>query len=263
MKNMNSFKAVQRAIESEAARQIEIIESGGRVIQESRLWNEATGSTITMRSKEEAHDYRYFPEPDLRPLSIAVDWVNTIQKDLPELPHERFAKMVRNYGLSEYDAGILVEFKELGDFFEAATAHTHNYKALTNWLMGDVTGYLKSSKKNLEDTKLAPKALAEMITLVDKNTISSAIAKKLLPELLENGSDPEKLVAEKGLAQITDEGAIRKMIQDVIAANPKQTEDYRAGKDKLFGFFVGQVMKTTKGSANPEMINTLLKEELG
>lgn len=262
IKNMNSFRSIQRAIESEVARQIELLESGGKIVQESRLWDEATQSTKSMRSKEEAHDYRYFPDPDLRPLAISRDMVEHIRQTLPELPHQRYERLMNGFGLTEYDAGVMVEFKEMGDFFELAAEHTDNYKALANWIQGDITAYLKANKLSIFETKLTPTALAELVHLVDKNTISSAMAKKLLPELLEKGGTPEKLVAEKGMTQITDESAIRAVIQKVMDANAKNVEDYRSGKDKLFGFFVGQVMKETKGAANPDAVNRLLKEML-
>ncbi|WP_303674351.1 Asp-tRNA(Asn)/Glu-tRNA(Gln) amidotransferase subunit GatB [Vampirovibrio chlorellavorus] len=262
IKNMNSFRSVQRAIESEVARQIEIVEAGGKITQESRLWDEATQSTKTMRSKEEAHDYRYFPDPDLRPLAIPREQVEHLRQTLPELPHQRYDRLITGFGLSEYDAGVMVEFKEMGDFFELAVEHTDNYKAVSNWIQGDITAYLKNNKVSIFETKLSPKALAELVHLVDKNTISSAMAKKLLPELLEHGGEPEKLVQEKGMAQISDAGALRELIQKVIDANPANVEAYRGGKDKLFGFFVGQVMKESKGSANPELVNQLLKEML-
>jgi aspartyl-tRNA(Asn)/glutamyl-tRNA(Gln) amidotransferase subunit B len=262
IKNMNSFRSVQRAIESEVARQTELVESGQRVVQESRLWDETTQSTKTMRSKEEAHDYRYFPDPDLRPLAIPRAQVEQLKETLPELPHQRYERLITGFGLSEYDAGVLVEFKEMGDFFELAAEHTDNYKAVSNWIQGDITGYLKSNKVSIFETKLTPIALAELVHLVDKGTISSAMAKKLIPELLAEGGEPEKLVASKGLAQISDEGALRALAQKVIDANPKNLADYRSGKDKLFGFFVGQVMKESKGSANPELVNSLLKEML-
>lgn len=262
IKNMNSFRSVQRAIESEVARQIEIVESGGRVTQESRLWDEATQSTKTMRSKEEAHDYRYFPDPDLRPLAIPRERVEHLRQTLPELPHQRYERLISGFGLSEYDAGVMVEFKEMGDFFELASEHTDNYKALSNWIQGDITAYLKNNKLSIFETQLTPRALAELVHLVDQNTISSAMAKKLIPELLEKGGEPEKLVQEKGMAQISDAGALRGLIQKVIDANPDNVAAYRDGKDKLFGFFVGQVMKESKGSANPELVNELLKEML-
>ena len=219
-------------------------------------------TTKMMRSKEEAHDYRYFPEPDLRPLVITEDMIADIQKNLPELPSQRFEKYVKSLGLSEQDAGVLVEFKELGDFLDATSAHTKNLKAAANWLMGDITGALKEQKLTLPETKLSPQNLAELVTLLDEEIISSAIAKKLLPEMLEAGASPKKLVEERGLAQVSDEGAIRAVIQKIMDENPKNVEDYRAGRDKLFGFFVGQAMKETKGSANPKVINDLLKQML-
>ncbi len=262
IKNMNSFRAIQRAIEAEVARQVETLESGGTLVQETRLWDEGTQTTKSMRSKEEAHDYRYFPDPDLRPLAIAREWVEELHRSLPELPAQRRERLIGEFGLGEYDAGVLVEFKELGDFFMRAAAHTANYKSLANWIQGDITGYLNAHKLALPETKLTPEALAELVKLTEAGTISTAIAKKLLPELLEQGGSPEKLVAERGMAQVSDEGAIREVIQKVLAANPTEVEAYRGGKDKLMGFFVGQVMKETRGSGNPQVINQLLKEML-
>ncbi len=262
LKNMNSFRSIQRAIDYEVQRQIEIVESGERVVQESRLWNDATGTSAPMRSKEEAHDYRYFPEPDLRPLVIPVEWINDLKAKMPELPEQRLARLKDQFGLSDYDASVLVEFKELGDFFDEAAEYTTHYKALTNWLMGDITGYLKSSQKKLEDSKLTPKALAEMIAMVDSSKISTAIAKKLIPDMVETGKSAEALVEEQGLAQVSDEGEIRKICEQVIADNPDNVAQFRAGKEKLFGFFVGQAMKLSRGKANPELVNRLMGELL-
>jgi aspartyl-tRNA(Asn)/glutamyl-tRNA(Gln) amidotransferase subunit B len=262
IKNMNSFRSIQRAIESEVARQIAVIESGGAVIQESRLWDEATQTTKSMRSKEEAHDYRYFPDPDLRPIAISREHVAHLKQTLPELPKQRYERLIQGFGLAEADANLMVEAKALGDFFELAAEHTDNYKALSNWIQGDITGYLNANKVSLFETKLTPQALAALVHLVDKNTISSAMAKKLLPELLEHGGDPEQLVKEKGMAQISDEGPIRTAIQKILDANPKDVAEYKAGKQKVFGFLVGQVMKETKGSANPALVNQLLKDML-
>jgi len=262
IKNMNSFRSIQRAIEVEVERQIEIVSGGGRIVQESRLWDEATQSTRTMRSKEDAHDYRYFPDPDLRPLAISRQQVEQLRRTLPELPHQRYERLINGFGLTDYDAGVMVEFKEMGDFFELAAEHTPHYKALANWIQGDITGYLKSRKCSMFETRLTPKALAELTHLVDNNTLSSAMAKKILPDLLEQGGDPEHLMKEKGMVQLTDESAIRAVIQKVLDANGPNVEAYRNGKDKLFGFFVGQVMKETKGSANPEQLNALLKDML-
>lgn len=263
IKNMNSFRSIQRAIEAEVARQIEVLESGGKVVQETRLWDEASQSTKSMRSKEEAHDYRYFPDPDLRPIAIPRDTVERFRESLTELPKQRYERLISEFGLPDYDAGVLVEFKETGDFFLEAAKHTTNYKALSNWLQGDIAGYLNTKKLSVFETKLTPDALAELVTLVENNTISSAIAKKMLPELLEKGGSPDALVKEQGLAQVSDEGALRAIVQKVIDANPAEAEAFRGGKDKLMGFFVGQVMKETQGSANPQMVNQLVKELLG
>ncbi len=263
IKNMNSFRAIQRAIEYEVQRQIDTLSSGGQVVQETRLWNEATGTTLSMRTKEGADDYRYFPEPDLRPLHIDREWLDEIRSRLPELPHQRYEKLTGPFGLSEYDAGLLVETKELGDFFEAAVRHTNNYKALANWLMGDITGWLKAEKQELADTMLTPEALAELVALQDNNTIGSAVAKKLLPELLTTGGMPARIVEERGMAQMSDEGELRRIVQGVIDNNPKQAEEFRGGKEKVLGFLVGQVMRETKGSANPEVVNRLFRELLG
>lgn len=268
VKNMNSFRAVQRAIDVEVARQIEIVTSGGRVAQETRLWDEASQTTKLMRSKEDAHDYRYFPDPDLRPLAISKAEVETFRKSLPELPHQRHERLTKEFGFTEHDANLLTEFKEIGDFYERAaekvTKSPIHFKMLNSILTTDVIGYLNNKAKiSLTESQLTPEALAEIVTLIeDKKEISSAIAKKILPELIDKGGMPSEIVKAQGLTQISDEGALKTIIQKIIDANPKQTEEYRSGKDKLFGFFVGQAMKETKGSANPELINSLLKEML-
>lgn len=261
IKNMNSFKAVERAILSEIERQVDVLEAGGEVTQETRLWDDASQTTKVMRSKEEAHDYRYFPEPDLRPLEISREVVNTLKETLPELPHQRYERLMSGFSLSEYDAGVMVEFKELGDFFELAAEHTDHYKPLANWLMGDITAALKDTKQTIFETGLTPMHLAELVILLEDDVISSAIAKKILPDVL-TGASPKKLVEERGLAQVSDAGAIEAVVQKVIDANPDQVAAYKSGKDKLFGFFVGQIMKETKGSANPKMVNDILKDLL-
>lgn len=262
IKNMNSFRSLERAIDSEVARQTEILSSGGRIIQESRLWDDAAQTTRSMRSKEDAHDYRYFPDPDLRPLAISREQVALIRKQLPELPQKRYERLMQQFGLTEYDASLLVEFKELGDFFDQAAEHTTHYKALTNWIQGDITAYLKNFKRSVFETRLTPQSLAELTQLVEQGAISSAMAKKLLLTLLEQGGNPEQLVQEKGISQINDEDALRQIIQTVLEAEPKSVEAYRGGKEKLLGFFVGQVMKATQGSANPDLANRLIKEML-
>lgn len=262
VKNMNSFRAVQKAVEFETKRQIELVESGGKVVQETRLWNDATQETITMRTKEGAADYRYFPEPDLKPLIISEEWINSVKKQLPELPQQRLSRLISEFGLPEHDANLLVDNKELGDCFEEASAHNKNAKALANWLVGDIMAWLKTEKKDLSDLPFSGTILADLVSLLDEKIIGSAIAKKLLPELLEKGGSPKAIVEERGMAQVSDEGALKTEIQKVINANPQQVEQYKAGKDKLIGFFVGQIMKATKGSANPEVVTKLLKEML-
>jgi aspartyl-tRNA(Asn)/glutamyl-tRNA(Gln) amidotransferase subunit B len=262
IKNMNSFRSVVRAIESEVERQKELLSRGERIIQESRLWDDATSRTRSMRSKEDAHDYRYFPEPDLRPFHITDAQIEDIRQALPELPDARLTRLQQQFELSEYDASVLVEFKELGDFFLTGATFTHDYKGLANWLMGDVTGWLKQQKLTLTDTKLTPDNLAALVNLLDAGTLSSAQAKKLLPDLLQQGGDPQALAKAKGMVQINDDKALQTVIDQIMADNPKNLADYRAGKDKLFGFFVGQVMKATQGNANPEKVNELLKNAL-
>lgn len=262
IKNMNSFRAIQRAIDYEVERQIELTEAGQRIVQESRLWNDNTGTTASMRSKEEAHDYRYFPEPDLRPLVISREWVEGIKATMPELPWQRLERLQKECGLSEYDAGVMVEFKELGDFLDATAAITPNYKTITNLLQGDITGYLKNKQITLEETKLTPQNLAEIVALLDANTISSAGVKKILPEVLEDGTSPKVLVEKYSLAQVSDTGALKAFCEQVISENAGQVEAYKGGKQQLFGFFVGQVMKVSKGAANPEVVTEILKELL-
>ncbi|HBH18690.1 MAG TPA: Asp-tRNA(Asn)/Glu-tRNA(Gln) amidotransferase GatCAB subunit B, partial [Cyanobacteria bacterium UBA9579] len=262
IKNMNSFRALQRALEYEVERQIEVVESGGRVVQETRLWNEAEGITVSMRSKEEAHDYRYFPEPDLVPLEIDSDWVNRLRESMPELPEQKRQRYLHKLGLSEYDASVIVESLEMAKFFDRVVELDTNVKAAVNWLMGDITAYLKDKKVSIQDTKLTPENLVEMIELIDKGVISNNIAKKMITPLLEKGGSPKNMVEEQGMSSITDENAIREMIQNVLINNESEVQKYKSGKPQLFGFFVGQVMKATKGRAQPEVVNKILKEEL-
>lgn len=262
IKNMNSFKALQRALEFEVERQIDLIESGERVVQETRLWKEDEGITISMRSKEEAHDYRYFPEPDLVPLEIDAEWIHQIRETLPELPAQKRKRYTDELGLSAYDAEVLVNSLEMTNFLDKTLELKTNTKLVVNWLMGDITAYLKENKTTIDKTELTPEALAEMINLIDKGTISNNIAKSLIVPLIKNGGSAEKMVAEQGLSVISDESAINDIIKRIIDANKNQAEQYKAGKIQLLGFFVGQVMKETKGRANPETVNKLIKEEL-
>ena len=262
VKNVNSFRALQRAIEFEIDRQIDIVEAGGEVIQETRLWNDAEGVTKSMRSKSDAHDYRYFPEPDLMPLQIDKEWIERLKATMPELPEAKRQRYI-GLGISEYDAGVIVEQMETALFFDRVLEVASNVKIAINYLMGDITAYLKEKKLNVTDTKLTPEGLAELVDLIDKGTISNNIGKQIIMTILETGESAKSIVEKQGLSVISDDGAIREIAQKIIDANPNQTSEYRSGKDKLFGFFVGQVMKETKGRANPQMINDILKELLG
>ena len=262
LKNMNSFKALQKALVYEIKRQIKINEEGGRVIQETRSWDEAKGVSLSLRSKEEAHDYRYFPEPDLVPMVISKDWVDEIRTTLPELPDERQARFVEQYGLPAYDAIVLTSLKEMADYYEQCVEQFNNPKAVSNWIMGDFSRLMNADNMEINDVRIQPAQLAKMLQLLEKGTISGKIAKTIFEDMFATGRDPDIIVQEKGLVQISDEGAIESIVTDVLANNPKSVEDYRAGKNQALGFLVGQVMKATKGKANPGMVNKLLKEKL-
>ena len=262
IKNMNSFKSLQRALAYEIERQAEVLEEGGRIIQETRTWDEGKGVTLSMRSKEEAHDYRYLPDPDLVPLVIDGEWVEAVKKSLPELPDARKERYVRDYGLPGYDAGVLTNTRELADYFEDCLAGYGNPKTVSNWVMGDLSRLLNAKSMDVADCPVRPGQLAALLRLIDGGTISGKIAKGVFEEMFETGKDPEAIVKEKGLLQISDEGAIATAVDEVIAKNPKSVADYRAGKEKAIGFLVGQVMKATRGKANPDLVNRLLKERL-
>ena len=262
IKNLNSFRALQRAAAYEVERQIGVLESGGRVIQETRTWDEARGITVSMRSKEEAHDYRFFPDPDLVPLVIDNQWIEFIKDSLPELPDQRRNRYVQQYGLPEYDASILTLTKEMSDYFEETIGHYDKPKAISNWMMGEMARLLNANGTAITACKINPSKLAELVKLIDQGTISGKIAKTVFEEMFESGKDPAVIVKEKGLVQISDEGAIASVVDEMIAANPKSVEDFKAGKDKAIGFLVGQVMKATKGKANPDLVNKLLREKL-
>lgn len=262
IKNMNSFRAVQRGLEFEEKRQAHVLDQGRTLVQETRRYNEADGTTISMRSKEEAHDYRYFPEPDLVRLTIDDAWKERVKASIPELPDSRQKRYVEQYGLPRYDAGVITASKSLADFFEDCLEHTENVKAVANWIMGDLSAHLNANDLDVKDVPLTPEGLGKMIALIDNGTISSKIAKKVFNEMLEHGGDPEQIVKEKGLVQISDEGKLREIVADVIANNPKSVEDFKNGKDRAIGFLVGQVMKATKGQANPQMVNELIREKL-
>lgn len=262
LKNLNSFNFVRKGLEYEEKRQRSILMSGGTIQQETRRYDEATGTTILMRVKEGAEDYRYFPDPDLVPLLIDEEWKERVRAEIPELPDARKKRYIEEFGLPAYDAGVLTMTKEMADFFEAAVAAGAEPKQASNWMMGELSGYLNAEQKELHEVKLTPEALAGMIKLIEKGTISTKIAKTVFKELLENGGDPEQIVKDKGLVQISDEGALRKIIVEVMDKNPKTVEDYKSGKKKAAGFIVGQVMKATKGQANPQLVNKIIAEEM-
>lgn len=261
IKNVNSFRAIQRAIEYEIERQIDLVEEGERVVQETRLWDDNLGETRSMRGKEDAHDYRYFPEPDLMPLEISKEWVERIRATMPELPTAKRARYM-SLGLSEYDAGIIVEQMDLALFFDEVIKLGANVKTSINFLMGEVAAYLKEEKIGISDTKMTPENLVELVNLIEKGTISNNIGKQIIFTMLKEGTSASQIVEKQGLSQISDEGAIKEIVQKVIKENSQQVDAYKAGKVQLFGFFVGQVMKETKGRANPKSVNDLLKEFL-
>ncbi|MCR5265406.1 MAG: Asp-tRNA(Asn)/Glu-tRNA(Gln) amidotransferase subunit GatB [Cyanobacteria bacterium RUI128] len=261
IKNVNSFRALQRAIEYEIDRQIELVEDGEEVIQETRLWDDNEGVTKSMRGKEDAHDYRYFPEPDLMPLSISKEWVEEVRSTLPELPNQKRERYM-SLGLSEYDASVIVEQMESALFFDRVLELDADAKLAVNFMMGPIAAYLKEEHITITDTKLTPENLAELLGLISKNTISNNIGKQIIVDMMKDGTAASKIVEEKGLSQITDVNAIRKMVEDVVNNNPAQVEQYKSGKTNLFGFFVGQVMKATKGKANPQTVNEILRELL-
>ena len=262
LKNMNSFRNVQRALEYEIKRQQYLIENGEKIVQETRLWDDASGTSISMRSKEEAHDYRYFPDPDLVPIMIDDAWVEKMRRELPELPTAKRERFIKDYQIPEYDAGVLTADKALAQYYEDVVRICDKPKQASNWVMGDVLRFLNEDKLDIRKCPITAGSLAEMIKLIEEGTISGKMAKEILPAMYKTGKPPQKIIEEKGLVQITDEGALGKTITAIIAANPAQLADYRGGKEKLFGFFVGQVMKVTQGKANPQMVNELLKKML-
>lgn len=262
IKNMNSFRFVQKAIDYEIKRQEEVLNEGGKIVQETRLWDAKAGVTISMRSKEEAHDYRYFPEPDLVPLQIHQELIDKIAADLPELPAAKRERFIKEYEIPEYDAVILTSSQALAAFYEKAVKAYPKPKLISNWVMGDLLRELKNENKEIEEAGIRPDQLAAMVKLIDSGVISGKIAKTVFEEMYRSGADPEKIIQEKGLTQVSDESALERVIEEVIQANPKELEGYRAGKEKLMGFFVGQVMKVSGGKANPGKVNELLKKKL-
>jgi len=262
IKNMNSFSAIQKAIDHEIERQVKALEAGEPISQETRLWEEGSQRTISMRSKEGSSDYRYFPEPDLPPIEVTAKQLSAWQAELPELPAQRRHHYETTFGLSAYDARVLTDERTVAEYFEATVAAAANAKLAANWITQDIAAYLNAEKLTIEQIELTPAALAEMIQLIEAGTISTKIAKELLPELLQEGGSPQALVEERGLSQLSDPAELGAIIDQVLADNPDKLEQYRAGKTKLQGFFVGQVMKQTEGRADPKLTNQLLGEKL-
>lgn len=262
MKNMNSFKSIQRAINYEIESQISDIENGNEVKQESMRWDDVAGQTFSMRNKEDAEDYRYFPEPDLVAIKLSDEYINKVKEELPELPESRKKRYVDEIGLSEKDANALVSSKAASDMFEKAGKLCNNYKAVCNWITSDISRILNEKEEEMDNIPFTAEELAELVELIDNGTISSKIGKKVLEELFENPKSPKKIIEEKGWIQISDENTIKKVVKDVLDNNPQSIADFKAGKDKALGFLVGQAMKETKGKANPKMLNAMFLEEL-
>ena len=263
IKNLNSFRFVEKAINFEVARQIDLLESGGKVVQETRLYDPDRGETRSMRSKEEANDYRYFPDPDLLPLEIDDAFLDAVRATLPELPDAKAARFAHEYGLSEYDAGVLTASRELAAYYEEVVRRLGGEpKLAANWVSGDLAAFLNRDNLEIDASRVGPAQLAGLVGRIADQTISGKIAKDVFEAMWESGRDADAIIEEKGLRQITDTGAIERAIDEVMAKNPGQLAEYRAGKDKLFGFFVGQTMKVTQGKANPAQLNELLRKKL-
>lgn len=261
-KNMSSFRAITREIEYESNRQIEVLENGGKIEQETLRWDDVSGKTFSMRDKEDAQDYRYFPEPDLVAIRLSEEYIENIRKNLPEMPESRRERYLKEFNLSEKDARLLTSSKYLSNMFEAAEKICGNAKAVANWLLSDVSRILNEKEIEPDSIPFTAEQLAKLVELIDKGTISSAIGKKVIEELFENPKDPEEIIKEKGWIQISDEGAIKQVVEKILEANPQSVADYKAGKDRALGFLVGQAMKETKGKANPQMLNKMFLEEL-
>ncbi|MCS6285424.1 MAG: Asp-tRNA(Asn)/Glu-tRNA(Gln) amidotransferase subunit GatB [Nitrospira sp.] len=261
LKNINSFKFVKDAVEYEIKRQTKVLSEGGKIFQETRLWNLERGETAVMRSKEEAHDYRYFPDPDLVPLKLDKEWIEGLRGSVPELPAARVSRFVREYGLPEYDAGVLTVSKGIADYFEACVTLFNQPKTVSNWVMGELTRELNLSGTEIAASPVTPERLVALLQLVEKGTVSLKVAREIFPELYRSGKMPEQIVQEKGLTQVSDEGALDKIIDEVLAKNPAQVAQFKEGKQQVLGFLVGQVMKASGGKANPGKVNELLKKK--
>ena len=262
LKNMNSFRNVQRALDFEIRRQTALLDQGERIIQETRLWDAAKGVTSSMRGKEEAHDYRYFPDPDLVPMVIDPEWVESVRSSLPELPEAKKERFLRDYGIPGYDAEVLTTSKPLANYYEACLRVYNKPKGVSNWIMSELLRELKRDEREIEDCPVSAPHLAEMLKMIDDGIISGKIAKSVFEEMYRSGKQAEEIVKEKGWVQVTDSSEIERIVEQVLSANPKEVDAYRKGKEKLFGFFVGQVMKATQGKASPQRVNDLLKKKL-
>jgi len=263
IKNINSFRFVEKAIEYEIKRQVTVLNDGGTVVQETRLWDANAGVTQSMRSKEEAHDYRYFPEPDLVPIVPDLSWVEEIRKTLPELPGQKKKRFVEEFGLPEHDASLLTEERPIAEWFEETAKLGASPKTVSNWMMGELMKHLNEENISIEESKVTPRHLAGMIALIEKGTISGKIAKSVFEKMYQTGKDAEKIVEEEGLVQVSDTGELEAIVDKVIAASPAEVGRFKGGEVKLMGFFVGQIMKETKGKANPKVVNELLRKKLG
>ncbi|NGZ09834.1 MAG: Asp-tRNA(Asn)/Glu-tRNA(Gln) amidotransferase subunit GatB [Nitrospira sp. LK70] len=262
LKNINSFKYVKDAVEYEIKRQTKVLNEGGKIRQETRLWNIERGETAVMRSKEEAHDYRYFPDPDLVPLKLDEEWIEGFRADLPELPAVRTKRFVSDYGLPEYGATILTASKGMADYFEVCAKQFNQPKTVSNWVMGELLRELNNSKTDISASPITPERLVNLLQMVDKGTISLKVAREIFPEFYSSGKTPEQIVQEKALTQVSDEGALGKLIEEVLSKNPDQVAQFKEGKQQVLGFLVGQVMKVSGGKANPVKVNELLKKKL-
>jgi aspartyl-tRNA(Asn)/glutamyl-tRNA(Gln) amidotransferase subunit B len=263
MKNLNSFKAIARAIEGERARQIELLEDGGEVIQETRRWDDNKEYSYAMRSKEDAQDYRYFPDPDLTPIAISDAWIQQVKDKEPEFQAQKAVRYKEEYDIPEYDIGIITASKRMADLFEETVKLCHKPKKVSNWLMGETMRLLKEKELEPQDITFTPEGLAKLIELADAGTINSTVAKEVFEKLFEENIDVEQYVEEHGLGTVNDEGALRETVEKVLADNPQSVADYKAGKKKAIGFLVGQTMKAMQGKADPGMVNRLLQELLG
>lgn len=265
-KNINSFKAVQRAIEYEEIRQAELIEDGGEVVQETRTWDDNKGISLSMRSKEEAHDYRYFPEPDLPPIIIDETWVQRVRSELPELPEARKQRLINDYALPAYDAEVITSSKAMAEYFDTVMARAEDKardaKGVSNWLMGDVSAYLNNTGITIKEFKVTAEDLAALVAFINKGVLSSKLAKTVFEEMTNSGKTPAVIIKEKGLEQVSDTGAIEKIVDEVLAENPKSVEDFKSGKQQAMGFLVGQIMRKSRGKANPGIVNQMLKDKL-